>query len=196
MRAFDSPWPILPRSSIAVWDNRVVVTATNGTAAQALAFLIKPSGNFTNCLNFFFPMYQAPPKIMVSPQLTKVLVMGPFIPPNATQPQPKFDAFTVDYSSKTALNVSFDFRALPDPVNSRFILDDKYLYVRSMQGSNGSNATNGSAPLSPQEAIFFINQDITPQLARSTNLTQQQMSSWKRTVLSSVSKNSIDILVE
>jgi hypothetical protein len=172
MRAFDSPWPILPRSSIFVRDNRVVVTAVNGTAAQALAFFIESSGNFTKCLNFFFPMYQAPPRIMVSPQLTKVLVMGPFTPPNASQPQPKFDAFTVDYSNRTALNVSFDFRALPDSVNSKFILDDKYLYVRSLQGTNGSNTTNGSAPITPKEIIFYIDQDITPQLAKSTNLTQ------------------------
>jgi hypothetical protein len=78
----------------------------------------------------------------------------------------------VDYSNRTALNVSFDFRALPDPINSRFVLDDKYLYVRSLQPANGSNATNGTAPLQPQETIFYIDQDITPQMARSVNLTQ------------------------
>jgi hypothetical protein len=196
MRAFDSPWPFLPRRSIVVRDNRVVVTATNGTAAQVLAFFIESSGSFTNCLNFYFPMYQGPSKIIVSPQLTKVIVMGPFTPPNATQLQPKFDAFTVDYSNRTSLNVPFDFRAFPDPINSKFILDDKYLYVRSLRGANGSNSTNGSAFLSPQETIFFINQGITPQLASSTSLTQQQIASWRRTVLSSVNSGSLNIFVE
>jgi hypothetical protein len=196
MRVFDSPWPILPRGSIVVRDNRIVLMGVNNTAAQVLAFFIESSGSFTNCLNFYFPLYQGPSKIIVSPQLTKVLVVGPFTPPNATQLQPKSDAFTVDYNNRTSLNVPFDFRSFPDPINSRFILDDKYLYVRSLQGANGSNAANGSAPLSPQEAIYFINQDITPQLARSTNLTQQQMASWRRTVLSSVSSDSLTIFVE
>lgn len=67
VRAFDNPEPILPRSNIAKRENRLVVIADNGTAAQVLAFAIEPSGNFTNCLKFFFPMYQAPPKIYVSP---------------------------------------------------------------------------------------------------------------------------------
>lgn len=58
--------------------------------------------------------------------------MGPFTPPNASQPQPKFDAFTVDYNKKTSMNISFDFRALPDPAKSLFILDEKYLYIRTL----------------------------------------------------------------
>ena len=123
MRAFDNPDPILPMSTIATFNNRVVVVAHNGTAAQALAFVVDQSGNFTNCLNFFFPMYQAPPQIYFSPQLTKVLVTGPFTPPNASQTQPRFDAFNVLYENQTSTNISFDFSAFPDPVNSLFILD-------------------------------------------------------------------------
>lgn len=83
-KAFENPQPILPNSSISVFDRQIVVTGVNSTTAQVLAFYIELSGNFTNCLNYYFPMYQNFPKIQLSPQLTKVLISGPFIPPNQT----------------------------------------------------------------------------------------------------------------
>jgi hypothetical protein len=123
-RAFDNPQPILNERTIKVINNRhVVVTAVNGTSAQVIAFNIEPTGNFTNCLNFFFPMYQAAPKILLSPRLTKVLIMGPFLPPNASQPQPKYDAFNINFTTGNSQNISFDFRSLPDPVNTFITLD-------------------------------------------------------------------------
>jgi hypothetical protein len=151
VRAFDNPQPILPESTIRVVNNnQVAVSAVNGTAAQVLAFFIEPSGNFTNCLNFFFPNYQAAPKIQVSPRLTKILIMGPFTPPNASQPQPKYDAFTINFNNRTFQNISFDFKSLPDPVGTFIALDEKYLYIRSLQMPNNSNITNGTAPPTPK----------------------------------------------
>lgn len=76
---------ILPMNNIYTNNNTVIITATNSTSAQVLAFTFDNNGVFSPCLNFFFPQYQGPPKIQVSSGLTKVMVMGPFIPPNLTQ---------------------------------------------------------------------------------------------------------------
>lgn len=150
VRAYDSPFPILPNSSISVADNKIVVTGTNSTVAQVLAFFVESSGNFTPCLNYYFPAYQNFPKIQISPLLTKVLILGPFIPPNRTQVEPKIDAFNIYYPNRTSQNISFNLNNLPEPTNTLIILDDNYVYVRSLAGQNGSNLTNGSNANSPQ----------------------------------------------
>ena len=117
-------------------------------------------------LNFFFPQYQSTPKIQVSSGLTKVMIMGPFIPPNQTQTQPKIDAFFIDYANKGFQNISFPFNTIPDPLNSLIVLDEQYLYVRSLPATNITNGTQA------QENIFYINQNVAPQIAYSANLTQ------------------------
>lgn len=83
--AFNINRTLLPNNNIYRKDNRIIVAATNVTAAQAFAFVIEDNGMFTNCLDYFFPFYQSAPKIQVSSQLSKVLAMGPFIAPNQTR---------------------------------------------------------------------------------------------------------------
>jgi hypothetical protein len=163
-----------------------VITATNSTSAQVLAFSFDSAGVFTPCLNFFFRQYQGPPKIQVSSGLTKVMIMGPFIPPNLTQIQPKIDAFYIDTANKGFQNITFPLNTIPDPVNSYIILDDQYLYVRSISTSNITNGTQ------PQENIFYINQNVAPQIAYSVNLTQDQLASFKRAVFT-VSPNNASL---
>jgi hypothetical protein len=195
-KAFDSPIPFLPNNSINVFNNQVVVTATNSTSAQVQAFFIEDNGNFTNCLNYNFPMYQSFPKIQLSEQFTKVLIMGAFIPPNQTQTQPKIDAFFINYPNRTFQNISLNLNLPADPSSVFILLDEKYLYTRSLLPPNASNSSNSSNSLMPQEVIFYFDQDITPKMAKSTNLTQDQVTSWKRTVFAPVSDGSINIFVE
>lgn len=83
-RAFESNKTFLPNSKIYRKEARIVVAGYNGTAAQVVAYYFENTGMFTNCLDYFFPFYQSAPKIQISSQLSKVLVMGPFIAPNQT----------------------------------------------------------------------------------------------------------------
>lgn len=85
VQAFNSTTPFLLNPIIYKNDVRVVVTSTNSTAAQAKAFFIESTGVFTNCLDYTFAAFQSAPTIQVSSKLSKILAMGPFIPPNLTQ---------------------------------------------------------------------------------------------------------------
>ena len=85
IQAFNSTTAFLLNPSIYRNDVKVVVTSTNSTAAQAKAFYIESTGAFTNCLDYTFAAFQATPSIQVSSMLSKILAMGPFIPPTLTQ---------------------------------------------------------------------------------------------------------------
>lgn len=72
----------MPMSKIEVSEKRLLITAVNMTSAQILAFSINGLRNFSLAFRFVFPLYQTQPQIFISRKLTKVLVVGPFIPPN------------------------------------------------------------------------------------------------------------------
>jgi hypothetical protein len=59
-----------------------------------------------------------------------------------------------------------------------------------------TNITNGTTIPVPQENIFYINQDITPQPAISTQLTQELINSWRRTFIAPLNDGSIYSFVE
>jgi hypothetical protein len=82
---YDNVQPFLSTVTVSTFNNRIVISSTNTTAAQVLAFALDPTTNLlTNVLNFNFAGYQSLPKIQISSQLTKVLIIGPFLPPNKT----------------------------------------------------------------------------------------------------------------
>ena len=194
-KAFDNPVPILPNANVAVFDNnRIVITATSQISAQVFVYFKEITGAFTNCLTFTFSGYVTAPKIWVSPQLTKVLIMGPIVSTTAI-PQPKYDAFTIDYNTRSTKNVSFDFSTIPDPVNTFAILEDKYLYIRSLNVPTVVN-TNTTVTPTAQENVYYIDQDITSQLAKSTILTQGNINSWRATVVTPSVDGNLTILVE
>ena len=158
-----------------------------------MAFSVDSSLVSIKCLDYSFASFQTEPKIQVSSKMSKVLVSGSFIAPNQTQAQPRFDAFFIAFANRTSLNVSFPLDKVPDPANSFVLLDDQFLYIRSLSTSSVST-TNTSLP-NPQENVFFISRDVTPLLASSVNLTQAQLTSWKRTAFSSVDDGKMKIYV-
>jgi hypothetical protein len=139
------PPPLLPMNKIYSANNLIVITATNNTAAQVYAYSVGMNGMIRPLLNFYFPAYQSTPKILVSSNLTKVLVMGPFLPPNKTQSEPKIDSFFIDSPNNGFQNITLPFNTIPDPVNSFVLLDDQYLYIRSLS-TNFTNSPNGTQP--------------------------------------------------
>lgn len=75
----------LPASQMYKVGSRIVITAANTTSAQVLAYSMNSSGAVKSCLNYLFNSYQGTPSIKISSNLSKVLIVGPFIPPNKTQ---------------------------------------------------------------------------------------------------------------
>lgn len=82
--AFNNTNTLFQWSNIYKVDNKILITGKNVTSAQVIAYSINNQGHFTNSLNYIFTNFQNTPKIQVSSKLTKVLVIGPFIPPNKT----------------------------------------------------------------------------------------------------------------
>lgn len=175
---------------------QVIVTATNSTAAQVLAYYYDNSTAVaTKCLDYSFASFSAEPKILVSSQLSKVLVVGSYLPPNQfAGALPRFDGFFVAFANRTSLNLTFPIDKVPDPANSFVLLDDQFLYIRSLTTSSVST-TNQYLPF-PQENVFFISRDVTPLLASKVTLTYSQLNNWKRTAFSAVEDGKMKIYVE
>jgi hypothetical protein len=102
--------------------------------------------------------------------------MGPFTPPNETNPHPKFDSFNIDYLNNKSSNITFPLGHVKDPDSFRIILEDQFFYIRTIHPDNSSNSSL------PQQSVYFIDQDITPKLALASNLTAEQVDSWRNTV--------------
>jgi hypothetical protein len=105
VKIFDSPKPIFANNKLYQLPGRIVVTGTNATSAQTFAF-IDLNGTLKTIFNWTFSQYQSAPMIKLSTNASKIIITGPFTPPNASQPVPKIDIFSIDYRNGTFFNVS------------------------------------------------------------------------------------------
>jgi len=95
---------------------RIVVTGTNATSAQVFAF-VDQNGTLNTLFNWTFTQYQNTPMIKVANNASKIMIVGPFIPPNSNQAIPKIDIFAIDYKNATFSNVSIPQNLNVDPQN-------------------------------------------------------------------------------
>ena len=116
VKIFDSPNPFFATNKLYQSQGRIVVTGTNSTSAQAFAF-IDQNGNLSTVFNWTFTKYGNTPLIKVSTNATKIMIVGPFTPPNASNAVPKVDAFAIDYKNAVFSNVSIPQNLNVDPLN-------------------------------------------------------------------------------
>jgi hypothetical protein len=112
-----------PNAQIFTMPNIIVVISSNQTAAQVFAYSDDNDGHLTICLHYEFDSFVNFPQIMISPKFTKVAVMGPILPSNSTNTansQPHIDAFHINYTSNSFLNISFPIQTVINP-QSTFI---------------------------------------------------------------------------
>lgn len=88
-----------------------------------LAYTDDNTGKLASCLNYKFK-FDSAPNFEVSPNLTNILVIGPFTAnvTNATA-KPKVDAFFIDYENTGNKSISFPMEAIKDPLNTIIKLD-------------------------------------------------------------------------
>lgn len=77
-----------------VWD-RIGVWATNTTSAWVFGFVAPTGGQVTTIFNYSFTSYQDTPLIKVSPQLTKLVILGQ-VDRNGTNVT-KVDAYYINF---------------------------------------------------------------------------------------------------
>jgi len=150
---------------------------TDNTTAHVLAYSDNNSGNLTVCLNYTFTHFVNRPQIQISSNFTKILIMGPFTPPNTTDVKPKFDAFFVDYDRIQNANISFPLDTVKDPRSTFINLDEQFLYIRQLFNASANNTYQN------QEFVYFIDQNVVLKLASKTNITNEQAGMWVKSLL-------------
>ena len=149
---------------------RLLITATDGSTAKIFAYNVDNTTTpwtLTSVFNYSNPNFTVEPQIQVSEDISKVLVFG-----NST-PQPRFDGFFINYDAQEATNITFPFEKVPSPLTNYIQIFNNFLYIRG-------RVWNSTAP--PIEAILFIDKDVNPLQASRVNLTQDQVTNWKKSV--------------
>lgn len=118
-------------SEVESWGNRVVISGRNVTSAWVFVF-VDSNNKFEPFFNFTFKNYTQMPKIEISEKLTKVAVLGKFIPHRATSVSPiaKVDAYHLDYAKKTYTNITFPIESINDTDTAEVKVSDSFIYVR------------------------------------------------------------------
>jgi hypothetical protein len=143
-----------------------------------LAFSLSSSGTAINCLNYSLTGFSSTPKIQVSENLTKVLIIGPFSQTGGTI-SPKADMFFIDYANAQSQTITFPLSAMDDPLYTYISLNEKFLYIRQLQ--NPSIPYNISSP--NQEFVYCIIQDLYPQMTFTSNIDPTRAQVWTRTLI-------------
>lgn len=172
---FNPPQPFPAGSKIKTMQDRIFLWAKNASSAWVFAFSLATNPP-TNCLNYSFHNFQASPLIKFSPNLTKVLVLGPTIPPNTTVPIKRADTYFINYAEKTFRNISFPVRMITDPAQTFIDVGESFIYVRQLNST--PNATHP-----PQEFVIFLSQNTIPIQAFVNNLTFVADVQWQRTLI-------------
>jgi len=188
VKILDSPYPLFSNATLYANPGRLLITGANSTCAQAFAF-IDQNGTLQSIFNWTFQNYQNTPKISVSMNLTKIMIIGPAIPPNATQAAPKIDIFFIAYMNATGLNVTAPPNLVLDPLNTYLTLSDQFLYARQTSTSN----SNTSAL---QEFIYYFDQDLYLKQALVTNISTTTNITWKKTLIFNAPNNTFLVLEE
>lgn len=139
IKMLDSPVPLISLAKIYSNPGRVVLAGTNSTTAQVLAFA-DMNGTLPCIFNWTFQNYQNTPMVSVSVNSSKIMIIGPAIPPNSNQTAPKIDIFFVDFRNATAVNISVPQNLILDPVNTYLSLSDQFLYARQLTSGGNTSA--------------------------------------------------------
>lgn len=140
------------------------------TAASVTAFILNSSNNAVTCLNYTFNSFTGQPIIQFSPQLTKVLIMGPVSFSN------QIDLFYVDYQNLTSQNISFPQSTIYNPATTYFYLEDRFIYIRQVQ--------DPSVTRDDQEFVYYFAKDIVAKSILANTYTKDTTTSkWVKTII-------------
>lgn len=119
-------------AKIVSFNSSVVVTDTTASSADVYAF-VDNAGSAREAFRFSSDSlvnYTTTPIVLVSPELTKVLVYGIA---NGT-----YDArfYHINYNTLASASIDFPADCVFDPNRIHFALEEKWLYVRQLSSSN------------------------------------------------------------
>ncbi len=187
IKILDSPVPLFSDAKIHSSPGRFVIAGVNSSAAQVFAFDDR-NGTLPCVFNWTFQRYNNTPKISVSVNSSKIMIIGPSTRPNSSQIVPKIDIFFVDYRNSTAINITAPPNLILDPLNTYLSLTDQFLYARQMPAMGNTSAL--------QEFIFFFDQDRYLKQAIITNISVVAGITWKKTLIFNTPDNRFLVLEE
>lgn len=104
---FTPPVAFPVSAKIRTFEDNMIIWATNTTSSWVFAFRNEPASAPALCLNYSVNTFSAPPKVFMSPNLTKVIIIGPTLRPNTSAPVTRADTYFIDYHNTTFRNISF-----------------------------------------------------------------------------------------
>lgn len=128
-----------------------------------------------------YSIFNSTPKIILSPQLTKLLIFG------TTSSGLFTDFYFLDYTNKLDQNLDFPTTSILDPVNTLVLLEENWLYIRQL-ASNKQTVLGGN-----QQFFYSIQYNITLILSKSQNISQSEELIWLKTVISVTAFSDLNI---
>jgi hypothetical protein len=124
--------PFSVNSVVYVWEDRVIVAYTNSTGADVYAFL-DSTGTAKSLFNYSSNSFSFTPRIYVSPNLTKIVVVGQL----STLTQ-KVDAFSINYATLSSRRIVMPSEPLLNGAGFDVAVGDSFLAFRqkSIMGVN------------------------------------------------------------
>ena len=153
VQAVTSSRPLPTDAEVKVYDNKIVVNASNATAAQLFVFVavnraVEPFFNFT------FLNYTKKPRIIISEKLTKVVILGKALKRNSTEEKVKADAYHLDFPKKTYTNISFPMEAIGKLNATDIKVGDSFIYAREQESDTNKTGK--------RECVYYLSQDSIP----------------------------------
>lgn len=110
------------------------------------------------------------------------MIIGPFSPANGSNSStvnPRVDMFFIDYANIQNQNITFPLSTIIDPLYTYMSLNEQFLYIRQLQNPNVSY----NASLPNQEFIYYLSQNIYPQVASTSNISSTLAQIWTKTLV-------------
>ena len=174
---FYTPTTPLPNSThINLYSNRLVLNHT--TASSAEVYVYQVGNSATPIFNYTDITFAAPPVIAVSPQLTKVIILGNG-GSNGSYSQMSY-AFHIDWAAQTVSTITIPQEALVFGFDYFLATGDEFLYVRQIRYSQTySWIPTVLNSLSLQEHVYFFAQNTIPVIVFTKNISIINNTDWK-----------------
>jgi hypothetical protein len=183
---------IYAASSVFSSDNKVIVCSYNSNMSALVKAYVYSSGAlvsfFTYTQNFNFE-----PSVTVSTALDKIVVWGGKSSGAGVVAQ--VDAFLLDFSSMSNKTINFPMTTIRGILSTFISVNSDFLYVRQIpDSSQSSNASYTS--VNQQEFVYYLSQGYLPQLLIQRDLTTDQASAWKKSLIASADSVKYYLAVE
>lgn len=166
-----TPSSVFPPGDISIRADvqSFVVWGTSNGSAWVRAFT-NNTQQIVQILDYSQTGFSNIPEVHISPNLTKILIVGSTLPSGASTSAPSVTSYFLDFRNTTARNISFPSEHfLP---GTYITLGDSFLYLRQLPSLS-----------KPQELIFYFARDMIPVLLSKKDVSTVVNVDWVKALI-------------